>query len=193
MGVNCYILASKEGSRAIIIDPGEEERKIRKVLAKHKLVPVFIINTHGHYDHIGADNKFNLPVYVHKLDGPLLKEPMLNLSGLFSLPYKVESEIKFLEDGEIITLDDLQLKVIHTPGHTRGGITLLMQKPDNKIAFTGDTLFAQGIGRSDLDGGDEGLLIKSIREKLFILPDYTKIFPGHGSASTIGEEKRNLE
>src|SRR3989339_1702161 len=106
MGVNCYILASKEGAKAIIIDPGDQERKIQQVLNKHKLVPGFIINTHGHYDHIGADDKFSVPVYAHKLEAPLLKEPMLNLSGLFSLPYKVKSEIKLLEDGDRVTLDD---------------------------------------------------------------------------------------
>jgi len=192
MGVNCYILASKECSRAIIIDPGGQERKIRQVLDKYKLLPGFIINTHGHYDHIGADDKFNVPVYAHKLDVPLLKEPMLNLSGLFSLPCRVKSEIKPLEDGERVVLDDIQLKVIHTPGHTRGGITLLLEKPVDKIAFTGDTLFCQGIGRSDLSGGDEESLIKSIKDKLFILPSETKIYPGHGTSSTIGEEKKNF-
>jgi len=130
---------------------------------------------------------------VHKLDEPMLKNPIFNLSGLFSIPYQVRSEIKFLEDGETVTLDDLQLKVIHTPGHTRGGITLLLEKPVDKIAFTGDTLFCQGIGRSDLSGGDEGLLIKSIQEKLFTLPGETKIYPGHGTSSTIGAEKNNLK
>lgn len=192
MGVNCYILASKEGAKAIIIDPGDQECKIQQVLDKYKLAPGFIINTHGHYDHIGADDKFNVPVYAHKLEAPLLKEPMLNLSGLFSQPYQVKSEIILLEEGERVTLDDIQLKVIHTPGHTQGGITLLLEKPIDKIAFTGDTLFCQGIGRSDLSGGDEGLLIKSIKEKLFILPSETKIYPGHGEPSTIGEEKKNL-
>jgi glyoxylase-like metal-dependent hydrolase (beta-lactamase superfamily II) len=192
MGVNCYILASKEGAKAIIIDPGDQERKIRQVLDKHKLEPGLIINTHGHYDHIGADDKFNVPVYAHKLDVPLLKEPLLNLSGLFSLPCRVKSEIIPLGGGEKIVLDDIELKVIHTPGHTRGGITLLLEKPIDKIAFTGDTLFCQGVGRSDLSGGDEKLLFKSIKEKLFNLPAETKIYPGHGASSTIGEEKNNL-
>ena len=191
MEVNCYILAVEENSRAIIIDPGAEGRKIQQLLDKNKLKPAFIINTHGHYDHIGADNNFGVPVYVHKLDAPLLKEPMLNLSGLFAFAYTVKSEIKFLEDNQIIELDALQLKVMHVPGHTSGGIALLLQRPLNKIAFTGDTLFCQGIGRSDLSGGNEDLLIKSIREKLFTLPDDTKIYPGHGPSSTIGKEKQN--
>jgi len=192
MGVNCYILASKEGSSAIIIDPGAQERKIRQVLDKYKLKPHLIINTHGHYDHIGEDDKFGVSVYVHKLDVPMLRDPMLNLSGLFSLSYKVKSEIKTLEDGEIIELDDLRLRVIHTPGHTRGGIALLLEKPVDRIAFTGDTLFYHGIGRTDLDGGSEQELIKSIRERLLTLPFDTKIYPGHGAFSTIKEEKENF-
>lgn len=190
MDVNCYLLAQKEDSRAIIIDPGSEARKIRQVLNRHKLKPVFIINTHGHFDHIGADNEFGVPVYAHKRDIPLLKDAMLNMSGLFSTSYVVESEIRPLEDDQVIELDGIQLKVLHTPGHTEGGIVLLLQKPVGKIAFTGDTLFCAGIGRSDLAGGSEELLIKSIKEKLFVLPDDTLIYPGHGEASTIGREKK---
>ena len=190
MEVNCYILAQKEDSRAIVIDPGAQARKISKVLDKYKLKPALIINTHGHYDHIGADNELSVPVYAHKLDAPLLKDAMLNMSGLFALPYTVKSEIKFLEDSQIIELDGMQLKVLHTPGHTAGGITLLLQQPVNKIAFTGDTLFCRGIGRSDLAGGNEAALIKSIKERLFTLPDDTKIYPGHGTPSTIDAEKQ---
>lgn len=191
MGVNCYILANKEDSRAIIIDPGAEARKIRKVLEKYTLTPSFIINTHGHFDHIGADNDFNIPVYAHKLDIPLLKDAMLNMSGLFALPFKVKSEIKVLEDNQVIQLEGIQLKVMHTPGHTAGGISLLLQQPEEKTVFTGDTLFCHAIGRSDLAGGSETTLIKSIKEKLFTLPDDIKIYPGHGEPSTIGDEKRS--
>lgn len=191
MEVNCYILAETEGSQAIIIDPGDQERKIRQVLDRHKLKPAFIINTHGHYDHIGADNELGVPVYVHKLDAPLLKEPMLNMSGLFSLPYMVQSEIRFIEDNQIIELGGIQLKALHVPGHTLGGIALLLQKPVDRIAFTGDTLFCQGIGRSDLVGGSAAVLSKSIKERLFTLPPDTKIYPGHGASSTIGEEMKN--
>lgn len=190
MEVNCYILAQKENSRAIIIDPGAQARKIAKVLEKYKLTPAIIINTHGHYDHIGADNELNVPVYAHKLDAPMLKDAMLNMSGLFALPYAVKSEIKFLTDNQIIEQDGIELKVLHTPGHTAGGIALLLRKPESKIAFTGDTLFCRGIGRSDLAGGSQDALIKSIKEKLFTLPDETRIYPGHGPDSTIGAEKQ---
>jgi glyoxylase-like metal-dependent hydrolase (beta-lactamase superfamily II) len=191
MEVNCYIVAPGENSSAIIIDPGSEARKIKRVLDKHRLRPALIINTHGHYDHIGSDNEFGVPVYIHKQDVPLLKEPQLNLSGLFALPYSVKSEIRILEDNQNIELQNLQLKVLHMPGHTPGGIALQMIKPTDKIIFTGDTLFCQGIGRSDLAGGDESLLIKSIKEKLLVLTDDTVIYPGHGPSSTIGEEKKH--
>lgn len=191
MQVNCYIMASHSNSLGIIIDPGDEEDKIRKVLNKHKLNPAFIINTHGHYDHIGSDNKFNVPVYIHTQDLRLLRNPKLNLSGLFFLPYQVESEIKTLEDGEIIELEDIQLQVIHIPGHTPGGISLLMKKPRSDILFTGDALFCQGIGRTDFPGADETLLIRSIKEKLLNLADDTLIYPGHGPSSTIGDEKKS--
>ena len=191
MEVNCYILASQEGTAAIIIDPGDQEPKIRRVLDKHKLKPAFIINTHGHYDHIGCDDKFNVPVYIHKEDADFLKNPELNFSALFALPCRVKSEIRVLEDKAEIGLDDMCLKVIHLPGHTPCGIALLMEKPLDKAVFTGDSLFCQGIGRSDLAGGDGPSLIKSIKEKLLVLADDTVIYPGHGPSSTIGEEKRN--
>jgi glyoxylase-like metal-dependent hydrolase (beta-lactamase superfamily II) len=191
MEVNCYILASAEKSSAIIIDPGGETRKIKQVLDKHALRPAFIINTHGHYDHIGSDNEFGLPVYIHSQDSPLLEDPRLNLSGLFALPYRVKSNIRPLEDNQAIELQDLQLKVLHIPGHTPGGIALRMIKPTDKIVFTGDTLFCQGIGRTDLAGGDESLLVKSIKEKLLTLSDDTVIYPGHGPSSTIGEERKH--
>jgi len=191
MQVNCYIVAPGENSSAIIIDPGSEARKIKRVLDKHRLRPALIINTHGHYDHIGSDNDFDAPIYIHEQDLALLKDPQLNLSGLFALPYSVKSEIRILEDNQNIELQGLQLKVLHMPGHTPGGIALQMIKPTDKIVFTGDSLFCQGIGRSDLAGGDESLLIKSIKEKLLILTDDTVIYPGHGPSSTIGEEKKH--
>jgi glyoxylase-like metal-dependent hydrolase (beta-lactamase superfamily II) len=121
----------------------------------------------------------------------MLKDAQLNMSGLFSLSCTVKSEIILLEDAQVIESGGLQLKVVHLPGHTAGGIGLLLQKPAERIAFTGDTLFCQGVGRWDLAGGSQAALVKSIKEKLFILPDDTRIYPGHGPDSTIGREKKN--
>ena len=191
MQVNCYILACAEGRQAIIIDPGDQAHKIKAVLDRHKLIPALVINTHGHYDHIGSDDKFGVSVYVHKQDLVMLEDAKKNLSASFALPYKVKSEIKTLEDRETIKLDCLELEVIHLPGHTPGGIGLLMKKPETNIIFTGDTLFFQGVGRSDLPAGSESELRQSIKERLFILPSQTKVYPGHGVATTIGSEKNN--
>jgi glyoxylase-like metal-dependent hydrolase (beta-lactamase superfamily II) len=191
MQVNCYILACAENSDALIIDPGDQERKIKAMLDQHKLRPALVINTHGHYDHIGCDDKFGVPVYVHAADQNMLKDPELNLSASFSESCRVNSEIRVLKDKQLIKLDCIELEVIHTPGHTPGGIALLMKKPQEDILFTGDTLFCQGVGRSDLPGGDQEMLERSLRERIFVLPDNLIIYPGHGPASTIGEERVN--
>lgn len=191
MQVNCYVLASEEGSRAILIDPGDEERKIWRVLNRHRLRPSFIINTHGHIDHIGADDHFGVPVYIHRQDLALLKDPQMNLSHFFSAPYSVKAEIKTLEDKESVILEQVQLEVVHTPGHTPGGICLLMKKPRGRILFTGDSLFSQGIGRTDFPGASQRALIASIKEKLLSLSDDTVVYPGHGASSTIGKEKKS--
>jgi hydroxyacylglutathione hydrolase len=191
MQVNCYVLASASGAQAIIIDPGDQAAKIKAVLAKHKLKPAMVINTHGHYDHIGSDDEFGVTVYVHKKDLPMLLDAAKNLSASFWRAYKVNSEIKTLEDHEIIKLDSLELEVLHLPGHTPGGIGLLMKNPQTDIVFTGDTLFCRGVGRSDLPGGSQEQLEEAIAGKLFVLPEDTRVYPGHGPATTIGQEKNN--
>jgi len=190
MQVNCYILACAKGKPAIIIDPGDQGQKISAVLEKHKLNPAMVINTHGHYDHIGCNDKFGVKVYVHAQDLPMLSDANKNLSAAFSSAYKVKSEIITLEDKQIIKCDCLELEVIHLPGHTPGGIGLLMKQPQTDIIFTGDTLFYQGVGRTDLAGGSQLQLDKSIRERLFVLPGQTKVYPGHGPATTIENELR---
>ena len=191
MQVNCYILAAGEDSSCLIIDPGSEERKINKVLEKYRLKPGLVVNTHGHFDHICSDDKFNALVCAHKSDMPMLENPLLNLSGLFGLPFKVKSERRALKEKDIVRTEGVELEVIHLPGHTPGGIALLLKKPESGVVFTGDSLFCQGIGRTDFEGGDERLLIDSIKQKLFVLPEDTVIYPGHGPTSTIGQEKRN--
>ena len=139
MQVNCYILACAQAGSAIIIDPGSQVSKIKGVLEKYKLKPAMVINTHGHYDHIGSNDAFGVPVYVHSEDLAMLTDAGKNLSAEFWLAYKVSSEIKTLKDKEIIKLDCLELEVMHLPGHTPGGIGLLMKKPHSNIVFSGDS------------------------------------------------------
>ncbi len=187
--VNCYVLASQESKKAIIIDPGSQKRKIVNVLEKYNLRPAFVINTHGHYDHIGCDDDFGVPVYAHREDVKLLKDQNLNLSAFFSKGYVVGSEIRVLEDKERVILEDIELEVIYTPGHTPGGICLLMKKPVDNILFSGDTLFFEGVGRTDFAQGAAEELIESIKNKLLILPMDVAVYPGHGPVTSIGHEK----
>jgi hydroxyacylglutathione hydrolase len=186
MGANCYIVADKVTNNAFLIDPGGEPDRIKGVLKKKGLNLKFIINTHGHGDHILGNSYFDVPVYVHELEKDFLTDPDKNLSGMFGFLLKVPKAIKLLEDGEKVLLDNLELEIIHTPGHTPGGISIKL----DGVVFTGDTLFAGGIGRTDLPAGDEEALFRSIKEKLFSLDDSVIVYPGHGPESTIGEEKR---
>lgn len=186
MQANCYVVSSQKTKNAILIDPGDEYSTIKNFLEKNGLTAKFILHTHGHIDHIQADNQFNLPVYIHKGDLQLLLEPEKNLSSFFGYPFKVKLAPKTVTDLEAIVLDDLKLEVLYTPGHTPGGICLRT----DKAVFTGDTLFAGSIGRTDFPGASQNELLKSIQEKLLNLPDNTIIYPGHGPASTIGREKK---
>ena len=188
--VNCYILAFDEGRDAIIIDPGDDEKKIREVLNKHKLTAGLLINTHSHFDHIGCDDKFGLPVYIHKADASSLSDPERNLSCMFSPKSISKVTIRQLQDKEKISFDGIELEVIHTPGHSSGSICLLLTKPENNILFSGDTLFYRGVGRTDFPGADGGELISSIENRLFALSEETIVYPGHGPSTTIGGEKK---
>jgi len=190
---NCYVLAESAGSGAVIIDPGSEYKKIQKVLNKHNLSPAFVINTHGHVDHIGSDAEFKVPVYIHKLDAPMLKDPELNFSSFFGAPFSVGQDAKILtvDDGDYLELGKIRLRVIHTPGHSPGGISLYLEDGSRKILFTGDSLFAGSIGRTDLAGLRDADLVKSIKGKLLVFPSETIVYPGHGPGSTIGDEVKN--
>jgi glyoxylase-like metal-dependent hydrolase (beta-lactamase superfamily II) len=187
--VNCYIVAAGPHSDAVVIDPGADESKIKQALAENDLRVCAVINTHGHYDHIGCDDVWAVPIYAHCDEVDLLLDGKKNFSAFFSGPIRVKSEIKKVRDCQTLTFGGVEMGVLHTPGHSPGGISLILKKPKGGVVFTGDSLFCQSIGRTDL-GGDEELLIRSIKEKLLILPDDTVVYPGHGPETTIGKEKK---
>ncbi|MFZ5501402.1 MAG: MBL fold metallo-hydrolase, partial [Candidatus Micrarchaeota archaeon] len=139
----------------------------------------------------GCNEKFGVPVYIHRRDLELLKDARLNLSSLIGTTHSATYQILPLEDKQTIGLKDVQMQVIHTPGHTAGGICLLMKKPKDKILLSGDTLFCHGVGRADFPGASESQLLRSIRERLLVLPDDTVVYPGHGPSTTIAAEKAN--
>jgi hydroxyacylglutathione hydrolase len=184
---NCYIVADEATKEAFIIDPGDEEKRIMNVIQKEALIPRFIINTHGHYDHIGKNHVFNLPIYIHEDDNSFLSEPQKNYSTMLGMQYRSPQAAKLLKDGDTISFGTETIHIIHTPGHTPGGICLRI----NKILFTGDTLFHNSIGRSDFPYGDGKALIRGITERLVPLGDDVTIYPGHGEKSTIGWERKN--
>ncbi|MCK4325997.1 MBL fold metallo-hydrolase [bacterium] len=190
LGANCYLAADEETREAIIIDPGAEGEKIQRLIEKERIIPAYIVNTHGHIDHIGANGYLKgrldgIKISIHEADAKMLTDSAQNLSDWAGGMELLPSADILLKDGDEVSFGKLSLRVVHTPGHTPGGICLLI---DEKV-FTGDTLFAGSVGRTDLPGGSMDLLRTAIREKLLTLPDGTIIYPGHGPLSTIGEER----
>lgn len=184
---NCYIVTTKDKD-AFIIDPGDDADTIRQFVKDRKLKVHFVINTHSHIDHIRADCELGYPVYIHELDAPALEDPDKNYSTQILGGFKACRVTKQLCDGDVVKIGDLDIEIMHTPGHSAGGICLKI----DQTVFTGDTLFKDGIGRIDLPDGSLEQILTSIRNRLFCLDDKTKIYPGHGEASTIGREKKNF-
>ena len=182
---NCYLLADPETRDACLIDPGGNPPEIADSISRGGLKLRFVVNTHGHGDHIAANSFFMAPIYIHRLDAPFLTDPEKNLSAQFLFRVKSPEASRLLEDKETIILGNLAMEVIHTPGHTPGSICLKI----GDVIFSGDTLFRAGIGRTDIPGGDGRSILESIRRRLFIYADDTVIYPGHGEPSTIGEER----
>ena len=190
---NCYILRSGDTSRdCLVIDTGLRAEKIVEFLRENKLNPAAVILTHGHIDHIRglALLRAEYPqtkVYIHKLDAAMLSEPKKNLSSELGAGFTTEAADFTIDEGDVVEQAEIKLSVLHTPGHTPGGICLY--SAEEKIVFTGDTLFACGVGRTDFYGGDGEQLISSIKSKLLIRADDTICYPGHGESTTIAEEK----
>ncbi len=190
LGTNCYIAYCENTKKAVIIDPGGDAAKILAAVAREGLSVVAIINTHGHADHVLANVKVQdatgAPLWIHSADADMLGSGSRNLSAFLGGATSCGKADRLLSDGEILPVGDFSLTVLHTPGHTPGGISLLT----GKTVFVGDTLFAESIGRTDFPGGSYSQLIHSIKEKLMVLDDEVKAYPGHGPATTIGWERR---
>ena len=187
---NCFVLGCDATQEAAVIDPGDEPDRILLALAESNLTVKLIINTHGHFDHVGANKKLNevtgAPILIHPLDAPMLNQLADSAAAWGMAAENSPPPDRELQDGDQVHFGNIILKVLHTPGHTPGGISLFT---DHEV-FVGDTLFAGSIGRTDFPGGSFETLKESIQQKLFTLSENLKVYPGHNQPTTIGGEKR---
>ncbi len=189
---NCYIVRSRESQEVLVIDPGDELYKIENYLKDNDLECKAIFLTHGHFDHItaalGLKNLTKAPIYAHVAEKELLANPNMNASVYMGEEVSVSPDI-LLKDKEEVQIAGLSWRVIYTPGHTRGGVCFYL--PNQGIVFSGDTLFYESIGRTDLPTGNHQMLIESIQNQLMVLEDNIEVYPGHGRPTTIGHERHN--
>lgn len=192
LGTNCYIVSTD--NKALIVDPGGDAAKVDAYLTEHNLTPLAILLTHAHFDHIGAvhdvRHKYDIDVYLHTNESEWLENPELNRSILMGDEFVVSTDKpdQILTPGEL-TIGPFNFEVIHTPGHSPGSVSFIFH--DDQYIVSGDVLFHQGIGRTDLPGGSLDVLANSIINKLYKLPDEFAVYPGHGIQTTIGSEKTN--
>ena len=201
LACNCYVLAQRAGADAIVVDPGQRAMgQLRRILDENRLTPAAVLLTHGHIDHIWSAQKvadtYGCPAYIHPEDRFMLSDPIkgfgprlgqIAFGALFREPKQV---VELDRDGDKIDIGDTVVTIDHTPGHTRGSVVFRVAGDGSEIAFTGDTLFRQSVGRTDLPGGSGRDLLGSIVTKLMVLDDDTVVLPGHGEKSTIGFERR---
>lgn len=201
LACNCYVLAPRQGADAIVVDPGQRAMgPLRRILDDHRLTPAAVLLTHGHIDHMWSAQKvadtYGCPVYIHPADRHMLNDPIkgfgprlaqIAVGTLFREPKQV---VELDRDGDTLDLGGITVAVDHTPGHTPGSVIFRVEGGPDEVAFTGDTLFRQSVGRTDLPGGSGRDLLTSIVTKLLVLDDDTLVLPGHGERSTIGLERR---
>ena len=192
MGANCYLYACPETKKAVIIDPGADGKQIYRWVLEKGVKVDYILITHGHVDHIGAVDELrellgNVIVGIHTGDAGMLTDGKKNLSSYFGPGLVQKKADILLQDGQELMIGNQRLKVISTPGHSPGGVCFLCTEG----LFSGDTLFAGSIGRTDFPGGSLDQLLAGVKQKLLVLPEETRVFPGHGEETSIGEEKRD--
>jgi glyoxylase-like metal-dependent hydrolase (beta-lactamase superfamily II) len=190
--VNCYVLGDEETKEAVVIDPGGDEDAILEVLKHHGLKLKTIIDTHGHFDHVDANQPLKeatgAKIAIHEADAAMLSKPSAEAMFFTGNRLRLSDADILLKEGDVLSFGGYRLKVLHTPGHTPGGISLLME--GHTLVYVGDLLFQGSIGRTDFPGGSFEDLINAVRTKIFPLGDNYTVFPGHGPVTTVGQERK---
>lgn len=191
VSTNCYIIYPEDSQKAIIIDPADDAGFIKEKLKQNGLEPEAVLLTHGHFDHIMAAKElresFKIKVYAQETEKDVLENPSYNASVQIGKPYRITPDIT-LKDGEQFDLAGISIQAIHTPGHTKGSTCYYF--PEEKVLFSGDTLFRECVGRTDLPTGSTSQIVRSVREKLMALEDEVEVYPGHEGYTTIGHERK---
>lgn len=192
VGTNCYIVSNEQKGECFVVDVGGSSPEFISHLKKPGLTVKAVLLTHGHFDHImGLDSflkEFPVPVYAWEGEKELIADPQLNSSlSMLGKRYAFD-KAQFVKDGEVLEIAGMKILVIATPGHTAGGCCYYME--EEQVLFSGDTLFRASIGRTDLPTGSMSSLVRSVEERLFVLPDETKVYPGHMEETSIGYEKK---
>jgi hydroxyacylglutathione hydrolase len=190
--VNCYIIGDEETKEAVVIDPGGDEGEILEVLKYHGLQLKTIIDTHGHFDHVDANQPLKdatgASIAIHELDAAMLAKPSAEAMFFTGNRLRLSAADILLKEGDVLSFGKYRLKVLHTPGHTPGGISLVME--DAPLVYVGDLLFQGSIGRTDFPGGSFEDLINAVKTKIFPLGDNYTVYPGHGPVTTVGQERK---
>ena len=190
IGTNCYLVINEETKESVMVDPGAYPAKVKNAVKEQGLKLKAVLLTHAHFDHImGIDSileNWNIPVYVEEEDLPIMTDPELNLSSSYTNGYSFDGA-KPLKDGQKLELAGETIEVIHTPGHTMGGCCYYL--PVEHAVFSGDTLFQRSVGRTDFPNSSQDAIVRSVRERLFALPDDTSVYPGHMGETKIEYEK----
>lgn len=187
---NCYFLINEETKETVIVDPGGSTKMLESRVSQEGLKPVAILLTHGHFDHASGagelKQKYGIDVYAHEDEKETMKNPDINLSTMLGITEQYDADV-YVKEGDILHLAGFDMEVIHTPGHTAGGVCYYLK--EQKILLSGDALFCMSVGRTDFPGGSASTLIRGIKEKLMVLPDDVQVLPGHEGKTYIGYER----
>jgi len=192
VGTNCYLLCNMDIKECVLIDPADSQDEISRMIDESGCSLKGILLTHGHFDHIMAADavrdKYGVKVYASCDEKNTLEQPHINLGEAYGLKLSVKADV-WHKDGEILKLAGFDIEALHTPGHTEGGSCYYIKEIG--VIFSGDTLFCGSVGRTDFPGGSMSEIVRSIKEKVMVLPDDTKVYPGHGEGTSVGYEREN--